>query len=93
MHDKDVQRMMAFADIDPKKIGDINVPVLVVAGDRDVITVEHTIDLFRLFPKGSLAIFPGGHGYYMGEITTISKSSPNTLAFVEIVTSFILDQL
>ena len=44
-------------------------PTLVVAGDRDVPTLEHTIELARLFPHARLMILPGGHGDYLGELT------------------------
>ena len=41
---------------------DIAAPVLVVAGDHDVITLEHTVAMFQALPDARLAILPGaGH--------------------------------
>ncbi len=37
----------------------IQVPTLVMAGDRDVIRDEHTLSMFHALPKSQLAIFPG----------------------------------
>jgi hypothetical protein len=36
-----------------------------------VITPEHAIELQRLITNAELAIIPGGHGEYIGEITTL----------------------
>ncbi len=40
-------------------IAKIQCPVLVMAGDDDVIQHEHTLELFRALPLGQLAIVPG----------------------------------
>src|SRR5690606_18413862 len=40
--------------------------------DKDVITPEHALELHRQIPDSELAIIPGGHGQYIGEITTIT---------------------
>ncbi len=41
----------------------IEAPTLVLAGDRDLVTVEHTVALFRAIPGARLCIVPGGsHG-------------------------------
>lgn len=37
----------------------IKIPVLVIAGDRDVIRVEHTIEIFQNLENSHLAILPG----------------------------------
>jgi pimeloyl-ACP methyl ester carboxylesterase len=37
----------------------IQIPTLVMAGDRDVIRDEHTLTIFHALPKSQLAIFPG----------------------------------
>jgi pimeloyl-ACP methyl ester carboxylesterase len=34
-------------------------PLLVMAGDRDIVRLEHAIELFRMVPRGQLAILPG----------------------------------
>ncbi|MBE9537530.1 MAG: alpha/beta hydrolase [Proteobacteria bacterium] len=37
----------------------IIVPVLVMAGDRDIIRMEHTVQIFQTLPNAQLAILPG----------------------------------
>ena len=46
----------------PEDLSAIQIPVLVMAGDHDLIPLEHTIEIFRGLPKGQLCILPGsGH--------------------------------
>lgn len=40
-------------------LGRVSFPALVVAADDDIVTLEHTIDLYRALPDGHLAIVPG----------------------------------
>ena len=37
----------------------ISVPVLVMAGDDDVVTLEHTCSMYEAIPQGQLSIVPG----------------------------------
>lgn len=71
MHDKDVKRMINFKDIPDDEIKAIKAPTLIIIGDKDVITPEHAIGLHGQIPNSELAIIPGGHGEYIGEITTL----------------------
>jgi len=74
MHDKDAKRMVNFKDIPDEKIKSIKAPTLIIIGDKDVITPEHAIEMHRLIANSELAIIPGGHGEYIGEITTIKPN-------------------
>jgi pimeloyl-ACP methyl ester carboxylesterase len=50
-------------DITLSDIASIQCPVLVMAGDDDVIKHDHTISLYETLPLGQLAIIPGtSHG-------------------------------
>jgi pimeloyl-ACP methyl ester carboxylesterase len=50
-------------DISISDIASIQCPVLVMAGDDDVIAHDHTISLYETLPLGQLAIIPGtSHG-------------------------------
>ena len=71
MHDKDAKRMVDFKDIPDEKIKSIKAPTLIIIGDKDVITPEHAIEMHRLIANSELAIIPGGHGGYIGEVTTL----------------------
>jgi pimeloyl-ACP methyl ester carboxylesterase len=72
MHDRDAKRMVHFKDIPDAQITAIKAPVLIIIGDKDVILPEHAIELHRQITNAELAIIPGGHGQYIGEITTIT---------------------
>jgi len=49
------------------EIATIQCPVLVLAGDDDVISHHHTIELFEALPLGQLAIIPGTSHFVMKE--------------------------
>jgi pimeloyl-ACP methyl ester carboxylesterase len=43
----------------------INQPVLVISGDRDAITLEHTLQIFHALPQAELCVLPGtDHGTF-----------------------------
>lgn len=71
MHDKDAARMVNFKDISVHDLQSIVAPALIILAEQDVILTEHGIELNKLIPNSQLAILPGGHGAYFGEITTI----------------------
>jgi pimeloyl-ACP methyl ester carboxylesterase len=67
MHDKDLARMRGFADVPDEQVREVRAPTLVLLGDRDVVKLEHAVELTRLFPDARLLVVPGGHGDYLGE--------------------------
>jgi pimeloyl-ACP methyl ester carboxylesterase len=73
MFNKDVQRMSVFKG--DEQIRSIKAPTLVVNGNKDVGSVEHAVEMYRTIPNCLLAIFPGGHGTYLGEISSAIKNS------------------
>jgi pimeloyl-ACP methyl ester carboxylesterase len=75
MFDRDVARMEAFKDISDEAIRGIQAPTLVINADSDVVLPEHALALFRTLPHAKLAILPGGHGEYIGEICSRDKNS------------------
>ena len=45
----------------------ITQPVLVISGDRDAITLEHTLQIFHALPKSELCVLPGtDHATFSG---------------------------
>lgn len=78
MHDRDAKRMVNFKDIPDEKIRSIKAPTLIIIGDKDVITPEHAIEMHRSIANSRLAIIPGGHGAYIGEITTLKPGYQET---------------
>ena len=75
MFDRDVARMLAFKDISDAAIKSIVAPVFVINGDREIVLAEHALALSRILPNSQLAILPGGHGNYIGEICALDKHS------------------
>lgn len=51
--------LMTQPSIDTKSLHQIECPVLVIAGDRDVIKAEHSIEIFQHLNNAHLAILPG----------------------------------
>ena len=68
-HDKCAKRMLEFKDWRPEDIQSIEAPTLVMIGDADSVRPEHAVEMFRLLPHAQLAVLPGGHGAYIGEVT------------------------
>ena len=75
MFNRDVERMSSFKGWTEEDLRSIQAPTLVVAGDRDLPTHEHLVEMCRLLPNSRLAILPGNHGSYMGEILTANAGS------------------
>jgi pimeloyl-ACP methyl ester carboxylesterase len=89
MHDRDAKRMVNFKDIPDDKIRSIKAPTLIIIGDKDVITPEHALELHRQIAGSELAIIPGGHGEYIGEITTIKSDFKQSDLVVPLIERFL----
>jgi pimeloyl-ACP methyl ester carboxylesterase len=89
MHDRDVKRMIHFKDIPEEQVSAIKTPTLIINGDKDVTTIEHAIELHRLIANSELAIIPGGHGEYIGEITTVTAAFKESELVVPMIEKFL----
>lgn len=67
MYEKDSERMRNFVETPDEQVKTVGIPTLVIAGDRDVPTAEHAVELTRLLPQARLMILPAGHGDFLGE--------------------------
>jgi pimeloyl-ACP methyl ester carboxylesterase len=92
MHDKDRARMMTFTDWDAAEIRAIRAPALVVASDRDVVRVEHALEMAQLLPNGRLAVFLGGHGEFFGEAMAPDPESAVPDLFAAMLDEFLSGQ-
>jgi pimeloyl-ACP methyl ester carboxylesterase/ketosteroid isomerase-like protein len=72
-HDKCAKRMLEFKDWRGEDIEAIQVPTLLMIGDADCVRPEHAVEMFRLLPHAQLAVLPGGHGAYIGEVTAARR--------------------
>jgi pimeloyl-ACP methyl ester carboxylesterase len=89
MFNKDQQRMLAFKDWKAEDVQSIKVPVLIVVSDHDVVRPEHAVEMVHLLPHGRLAIFPGGHGEFMGEAMFPHPDSKIPELFTAVVEEFL----
>jgi pimeloyl-ACP methyl ester carboxylesterase len=86
MFEKDKNRMVEFKGWKEEDIRNIQAPVLILTGDADVVRPEHAVEMMRQLPHARLSILPGGHGAYIGEVTTgmeHSKIPELTVAMIE----------
>lgn len=89
MYKRDTDRMLNFKDISDADMKSIQAPALVVSGDNDVATPEHMVEMYRILPHAQLAIFPGGHGDYIGELFTLKPDAPKHYPAVDIIEAFL----
>jgi pimeloyl-ACP methyl ester carboxylesterase len=89
MFGRDVARMMAFKDISDADIHAIQAPTLVLNGDAEVVRPEHALALAHALPHAKLAILPGGHGEYIGEICTEDKENGTPAFVTEMIEAFL----
>ena len=65
-HDERVGMMLREPQIDPARLASLDLPVLVLAGSRDLILPEHTRLVAQSIPGARLLVLPGeNHGSYV----------------------------
>ena len=74
--------MVSQPQIDPAALGALTMPVLVIAGSRDMIRLSHTLLIARSLPNSRLKLLDGDH--------FIAAKRPE--AFSQAVLEFLLDQ-
>lgn len=89
MFHRDVARMVAFKDIPDAAIKAIQAPALVINGDAEVIRADHALELAHTLPHARLAILPGGHGEYIGEICAPDPNSKLPAMVTEMIEAFL----
>ncbi|WP_157558115.1 alpha/beta fold hydrolase [Niabella aurantiaca] len=82
-------RVLRLTDFSDEAIRSIRAPVLLINGNADVATPEHVVALSKLIPRCSLAILPGGHGAYIGEITTLPAEQASYASTVLLMEQFL----
>ena len=75
MFNKDKERMLNFKDWKDEDLSSIKNPALIIAGDKDVVTPEHTVKMSQIIPNAQLMIVPGTHGSFIGEVCATEKES------------------
>ncbi|HVY75147.1 MAG TPA: alpha/beta hydrolase [Puia sp.] len=89
MFEKDVQRMKAFKGWADDQMRSIQAPALILNGNQDVGSLEHTVEMYQVLPDAQLAILPGKHGEYIGTIEGL-ENRPWTQQYVaDIINDFL----
>lgn len=89
MFNKDRNRMLGFKDWKDEDIQKIKSPVLLIAGDRDVVRPEHAFEIAKLLPQARVAIIPGGHGDFIGEAMSTNPESKIPQATFSMIEEFL----
>jgi pimeloyl-ACP methyl ester carboxylesterase len=89
MYQKCADRMNSFKDFPDQQLMSIKTSVLLINGDQDVASPEHIVAMSKLIPYCKLAIVPGGHGEYIGEVTTLKPGFKETDLAVPLIEKFL----
>lgn len=65
VYDKTMHMIRTEPEIDLGTLGAVTAPTLVLQGDRDEVTVEHSLAVVATLPDARLAVLPGTHGLPM----------------------------
>ncbi len=63
-----------------EQMASIKAPTMVIVGDRDIITAEHSVEMFRAIPESQLCVVPAArHGVLAKEtVMTFLREAANT---------------
>ena len=89
MFTKDRDRMRGFKDISDDALRSIKAPTLLLAGDKDVVVPEHLVQMSKLISNSRLAILPGDHGSFIGEVCSYQQDSKMPEITVNIINEFL----
>ena len=59
--------MINFRDWNDDLLRAIQAPTLLIVSNKDVITIEHTLELSHLIPDSQLVVLPGYHGGFIAD--------------------------
>jgi pimeloyl-ACP methyl ester carboxylesterase len=62
-----INLMVEYPNIRDSELARIHAPVLVIAGDGDIIKLEHILDIYQNIPKAQLFIMPGATHFMLRE--------------------------
>jgi pimeloyl-ACP methyl ester carboxylesterase len=90
MYERVVAQMQSFSDITELQMKSIKAPAFIIIGNADIVRPEHAVEMHRLLPQSRLAILPGGHGDYLGEITSVEDTTL-IAATVSMIEKFLIE--
>lgn len=89
MFNKDKERKLHFKDWRDEDLASIKSPSLIISGDKDVVTTEHTVKMSQIIPNAQLMILPGSHGSFIGEICAAEEGSKMPETTVTMIKEFL----
>jgi pimeloyl-ACP methyl ester carboxylesterase len=89
MYEKDAERMRNFVETTDEEVKSLTIPALIIAGDRDVSTPEHAVELLRLLPQARLMILPGTHGAFLGELLQADRGTRYPELSAQLIENFL----
>ncbi len=89
MFNRDVERMKNFKGWTEEEMKTIKAPTLVINGNQDVGSMEHAVEISRIMPHAILAVFPGGHGNYIGTIESIENGNLPEFNAIQLIEEFL----
>jgi len=89
MFNKDKERMLHFKDWKDEDLASIKNHTLIIAGDKDVVTAEHTVKMSQIIPNAQLLILPGTHGSFIGEVCAVEEGSKMPETTVTMIKEFL----
>lgn len=92
MYEKDAERMRNFVETSDDEVKSLTLATLIIAGDRDVSTPEHALELSRLLPNARLAILPGTHGAFLGELSGEERGTRYPELSAQLIENFLEDR-
>lgn len=84
MAEKTERMLQSGPTLTPEDLAGISVPVLVMSGDDDVVTLEHTVSMYRSIPEAQLSVVPG---------TSHALLKERTKECARIITTFLMSAL
>lgn len=61
VYTKTLEMIRTEPEIDLRTLGDVTAPTLVLQGDRDEVSLQHSADVVAALPAARLAVLPGSH--------------------------------
>jgi pimeloyl-ACP methyl ester carboxylesterase len=62
VYDKTMHMIATEPELDFAELAAVRAPTLVLQGDRDEVTIAHSLDVVHAIPDARLAVLPGTHG-------------------------------
>lgn len=89
MFEKDKARMVSFKGWSDDDLSSIKAPALIIAGDKDVVTPEHVVEIASKIEGSELLLLPGTHGSFIGEALTAEQGSKLPALTVAVIEEFL----